>query len=1082
MSAVALRSARAPETLPRSLAGFRDFHAGETIIVCGCGPSLRDITQPERFVTIGVNDVGRLFTPDYLMVVNTRHQFAGGRFEAVERSGARALFTQLDLGVPHPHVVRFRLGQRGGTDFSNPDTLNYTRNSPYPALCLAIHMGAKRIGLIGVDFTAGHFFGGNVPHSLARELPQIDAEYRRLAEACARLGIEIHNLSAESRLTAFPKTTIDAFAAASQPARPLRILSYATTPVAGVPAMLGREIARATGHEGRTVWAANGYGNGVVFDGDVEYRRNQRQAAELLDAADVVVVHNGKVDPRHAAAIAAKPVVTLAHNYMWNVDKRFVDAGYPGLVVGQYQATLPEFAGWTPVPNPIPLWEDTHAAAQPADRQGPVTICFVPSGQHERYPAGHRLFWHAKGYRSTMAVLDGLARSHGIRLEVLRGGQVSHREALAMKRRSHIVIDECVTGSYHRASLEGLAVGAVVVNGIGQLAGVPELLGLCAGGAAEMPFVPADLASLHDVLVGLIERGPDALAEDGRRNRAWMETHWNFERQWPAFWLPAIERATAVWRERHRPAAALPVEPTAPASPILALVPATPARLPPEPAPPLPSGPHMVTAVIALDGDTSPSSLEATLAALRTQGLDSIVIVETGTTPTATTVAVATGARHIFASHEPTNGKAWARNAGAAAATGPFVLWCDAGIVLPPGFIAAALAEMDQRRLDYLIPWTSIRYVAPADGAATIDNIAALDPIKARYSRHGDRDAVGLVRTAFLDAHGGLCDVFADWGGQEQAFFHKASLFGRAAATNRNAQHAYRLLDPPASPADTLATQASVPRNAGDLALLREIGRIGSRDRFRARFAPPSHRPAPWPGVKRLFCAPGAQAIGGALNAFYGPAIALSESAADADHVLQPHATAAANGALSPAELITIAISLTQPEASTMASAQPAAAPPQPVDVRLNLGCGDASVPGFVNVDRFLTSNVDQQADLASPWPWADSSVAAIRAWDIIEHLPDKILTMNEMWRVLRPGGTAEIAVPTTDGPGAFQDPTHVSFWHRRSFLYYEAGNPYRERFAASYGITAAFRVLREHIDHSLDGPRLTIVLEAVKR
>jgi len=149
--------------------------------------------------------------------------------------------------------------------------------------------------------------------------------------------------------------------------------------------------------------------------------------------------------------------------------------------------------------------------------------------------------------------------------------------------------------------------------------------------------------------------------------------------------------------------------------------------------------------------------------------------------------------------------------------------------------------------------------------------------------------------------------------------------------------------------------------------------------------------------------------------------------------------------------------------------------------MKLNLGCCDAAITGFVNVDIVAGPGVDQVADLSMPWPWADNSVEYVRAWDIIEHLPDKIRTMNEMYRVLAPGGRAEIAVPTTDGTGAFQDPTHVSFWNRRSFLYYEAGNPYRERFANSYGITARFRTVSERIDRSVDGPRLTIILEAVK-
>jgi hypothetical protein len=148
--------------------------------------------------------------------------------------------------------------------------------------------------------------------------------------------------------------------------------------------------------------------------------------------------------------------------------------------------------------------------------------------------------------------------------------------------------------------------------------------------------------------------------------------------------------------------------------------------------------------------------------------------------------------------------------------------------------------------------------------------------------------------------------------------------------------------------------------------------------------------------------------------------------------------------------------------------------------MKLNLGCCDALMEGFTNVDIVPAAGVEV-ADLRQTWPWADNSVEFIRAYDIIEHLPDKIFTMNELWRVLSAGGRVEIAVPTTDGTGAWQDPTHVSFWNRRSFLYYEAGNPYRERFANSYGIKAKFRTVHERLDKTVDGPRLTIMLEAVK-
>lgn len=204
-----------------TLARFQDRHSTSAIVICGCGESLNLLQHPERFVTIGVNDVGRCFQPNYLVVVNPRNQFKADRFKHVAGSKAEYVFTQMrDLGISHPRVVQFRLGKYGGTDFSDPNVLHYTRNSPYVALCLAVHMGARRIGLIGVDFTDDHFFAKTGRHPLARQLEQIDREYTDLARACHARGIEIVNLSPTSRLTAFPRMDVDEFAPAAR-ARPI---------------------------------------------------------------------------------------------------------------------------------------------------------------------------------------------------------------------------------------------------------------------------------------------------------------------------------------------------------------------------------------------------------------------------------------------------------------------------------------------------------------------------------------------------------------------------------------------------------------------------------------------------------------------------------------------------------------------------------------------------------------------------------------------------------------------------------------------------------------------------------------------
>ena len=212
----------AAHLLTTGLAAHRNSLAGATVIVCGCGPSLRELRPGEDTITIGVNDVGRLFDPTYLVVVNPRAQFKDDRFRYVEHSNARALFTQLDLGRVRPPVVRFKLGRYGGVD-AEGDALHYTQNSPYVAVCLAAYMGAARIGLIGVDFTEDHFFARTGRHPLSSRLREIDAQYGRLAAALARRGVELVNLSSTSRLTSLRRVAVDALSAHAPPApAPLR--------------------------------------------------------------------------------------------------------------------------------------------------------------------------------------------------------------------------------------------------------------------------------------------------------------------------------------------------------------------------------------------------------------------------------------------------------------------------------------------------------------------------------------------------------------------------------------------------------------------------------------------------------------------------------------------------------------------------------------------------------------------------------------------------------------------------------------------------------------------------------------------
>jgi len=111
----------------------------------------------------------------------------------------------------------------------------------------------------------------------------------------------------------------------------------------------------------------------------------------------------------------------------------------------------------------------------------------------------------------------------------------------------------------------------------------------------------------------------------------------------------------------------------------------------------------------------------------------------------------------------------------------------------------------------------------------------------------------------------------------------------------------------------------------------------------------------------------------------------------------------------------------------------------------------------FETVDLF---DADIIADLNKRWPLKTNSIGILRASHVFEHLKNSVHTMNEAYRVLAPGGWLFIEVPSTDGRGAFQDPSHISFWNENSFHYYINKNyaryipEYKGRFQNSRTVT----------------------------
>jgi len=106
--------------------------------------------------------------------------------------------------------------------------------------------------------------------------------------------------------------------------------------------------------------------------------------------------------------------------------------------------------------------------------------------------------------------------------------------------------------------------------------------------------------------------------------------------------------------------------------------------------------------------------------------------------------------------------------------------------------------------------------------------------------------------------------------------------------------------------------------------------------------------------------------------------------------------------------------------------------------MKLNLGCGDKKIEGFLGLDKIKTEATDEKWDLdVFPYPFPDNSVEEILMDNVLEHLEDVILTMEEIYRICKPGAKVRINVPYFKSNSAFTDPTHKHFFTENSFKYF---------------------------------------------
>jgi O-antigen biosynthesis protein len=103
---------------------------------------------------------------------------------------------------------------------------------------------------------------------------------------------------------------------------------------------------------------------------------------------------------------------------------------------------------------------------------------------------------------------------------------------------------------------------------------------------------------------------------------------------------------------------------------------------------------------------------------------------------------------------------------------------------------------------------------------------------------------------------------------------------------------------------------------------------------------------------------------------------------------------------------------------------------------RGGLRCVELRIPGATGVESderyeiVMADPADPRIDIAS------GTVGVLKAHDVLQRIPRRAEFFNEIYRVVAHAGLIFTQTPSTDGRGAFQDPSYTAFYNQNSFLY----------------------------------------------
>lgn len=295
-----------------------------------------------------------------------------------------------------------------------------------------------------------------------------------------------------------------------------KVLHIARTPLNGHPVWLSY-LQRRNGYEAKTCLINYRESPARPYPSDIKWS-DQSGLEDYISTCNVLHLHGDiTMEDRSIRRLVKKmPSKSIVVQQYYHEMRRMKETPKRRLryanefvcIMARKCATFhPEL---TRLPMVVPFWMDDLQPFYRNREKLKLVYCPTDKGKPMNYNGTV-----GKGYQETKPILDALGNVIDVRIIT----DLNWKETIQAKREADIVLDELVTGGYGMSSLEGLALGCIVISGCNQK--IMRML------PSPFPMIHATVKSLERKLKDLSKvLHTDRIAQSVA-GRDWITYHYN---------------------------------------------------------------------------------------------------------------------------------------------------------------------------------------------------------------------------------------------------------------------------------------------------------------------------------------------------------------------------------------------------------------------------------------------------------------------------------------------------------------------------------------------------------------------------